>query len=74
MTPPATPPTPPDFVASLRAGFRTSEFWLSLLAIIATNVSAHLHPGPVSDSIAQLGNLLITGGYGWTRMKLKLEG
>lgn len=54
-----------------RAGIRTTEFWLSLIAVVAINLAAAYSEAKWATPLAILGNALVAAGYGFARSGVK---
>lgn len=55
----------------VKPGIRTSEFWLSIIAVIALNASAVYAESQWAPLAAIIGNALIAAGYGYARVQAK---
>jgi len=51
----------------MRPGYQTTEFWLSLLALVLLNVGAALAEGQLRVVLLAVGNALVAAGYSLSR-------
>ncbi len=54
-----------------RAGIRTTEFWLALLAFVAINLAALYSDQPWAHLAAIVGDAIVAAGYGFARSSVK---
>lgn len=58
----------------MKSGIKTSEFWLSLVAIVYTTaISTGLipHSNEINEAVNSVSTLLIALGYTWARAFVK---
>lgn len=55
----------------MKPGIATTEFWVSLVALILVNVGGILAEGELSTIMLTVGNALIAAGYTFARSSVK---